>query len=147
LAAEVDALRPQMQKDKPYFICSDKYPIASCLAFYLQGHPRTYCVYQKRPLGQKTRGALERRMNQFDIWEDEARRAGKPTYGDFVGQDAIFVTIEDRDEPEDLPKELKAVFAGYEKFVVKSQDEFGYNYAVFICHDFKGMKVELPDSF
>jgi undecaprenyl-diphosphatase len=145
LAAEVDLLRPQMQK--PYFICSDKYPISSCLAFYLQDHPRTYCVYEKRPPGQKGKGRLERRMNQFDIWEKEAHDAGKETYGDFVGQDAIFVT-DKPEENKDLPSQLQAAFASCEKhIVVKSKDDFGYDYIIFICHDFKGMKVELPENY
>jgi undecaprenyl-diphosphatase len=145
LAAEVDLIRPQVRK--PYFICSDRYPIASCLAFYLQGHPRTYCVYQKRPPGQKGKGRLERRMNQFDIWEKEAHDAGQQTYGDFVGQDAIFVT-DKPEENKDLPSQLQAVFASWEKLpVVKSKDEFGYDYLIFICHDFKGMKVELPENY
>lgn len=145
LAAEVDLLRPQMRK--PYFICSDKYPISSCLAFYLQGNPRTYCVYEKRPPGQKGKGRLERRVNQFDIWEDEARRAGKQTYGDFIGQDAIFVT-DKPEENKDLPTQLQAAFASWEKLpVVKSKDAFGYDYVIFVCHGFKGMKVELPENY
>ena len=145
LSVEVDRLRQQMHK--PYFIFSDKYPISSCLAFYLHDHPRTYCVYQKRPPDQKGRGRLERRMNQFDIWEEEARRASDPTYGDFIGQDAIFVT-DKPEENKDLPSQLQAAFVSCEPpIIVKSKDEFGYDYVIFICHGFKGMKVELPENY
>jgi undecaprenyl-diphosphatase len=143
LAVEVDRLRPRMRQ--PYFIMSDKYPISSCLAFYLDRNPRTHCIYQKR--NTSGRGRLERRINQFDIWEQQERLAGRPTYGDFVGQDAIFVT-DKPEENKDLPMELQAVFASWEKIpVVKSKDEFGNNFVIFICHDFKGLKVELPDSY
>jgi len=55
------------------FIFSDSYHVASELAFYVEGNPRTYCVNNGR------------RMNQFDIW---------PGIDQFENKhyDAIYVT-------------------------------------------------------
>ncbi len=148
LAQEVDRVA-RAHTRRPYFVFSDKYDIASSLAFYLEGNPRTYCVYQKRT-DPNHRGRLERRVNQFDIWEDDARRAGGPVFGDasFRGMDAIFVTVLDRGDSPQLPDQLKKAFAGgYLTMVVRSPDEFGYDYAVFICHGFTGLPFEMPDSY
>jgi hypothetical protein len=60
------------------FLLSDRYQVASELAFYVEGNPPAYTVN------------LGRRLNQYDFWEGpEARR----------GWDAVYVS-EGIDEPD-----------------------------------------------
>ena len=65
----------------PLFLASDRYQIASELAFYVEGHPRVY------------NANLGRRMNQYDLWGGwEALK----------GQDGLFITYGAGDPPQEL---------------------------------------------
>jgi dolichyl-phosphate-mannose-protein mannosyltransferase len=70
LGARVSAVRRQMPAPDRTFLVSDRYQIASELAFYAEGRPATYNVN------------LGRRLNQYDFWEGPDSRRG---------WDAIFV--------------------------------------------------------
>jgi hypothetical protein len=70
---------------RPPFLVSDRYQIASQLAFYVPGQPRVYTAN------------LGRRMNQYDLWGG---------WDELAGRDGIFVTFGDA-EP---PGELRAAF-------------------------------------
>ena len=108
-----------------YFIFSDRYMTASLLAFYMDGHPTTYCVN------------LNRRINDYDF---------RPTFHDLIGYDAIYVTPGDRN----MPVELRDKFAQYHKHLVKTKSAIGSIeniYSVFLCSDFKGMKLEMPTRY
>jgi hypothetical protein len=108
-----------------YFIFTDRYMTSSLLAFYMEGHPTTYCVN------------LGRRINDYDL---------RPGFHDFIGYDAIYVTPGDRD----MPAKLIDKFAQYEKRLVKAKSTVGSIenlYSVFICRDFKGMERTMPTRY
>jgi 4-amino-4-deoxy-L-arabinose transferase-like glycosyltransferase len=87
LGAAVAALA--RRSERPLFIASDRYQIASELAFYVPGQPRTYNIN------------LGRRMNQYDIWGDVDR---------LRGQDGVVVTY----RMEAPPPELQEAFDSLE---------------------------------
>jgi hypothetical protein len=68
------------------FLFSDSYQIASEMAFYMEGHPQTYCINNGR------------RMNQFDIWKGIEQFDNR-------GYDAIYVSY------SPLPAGLQKAFA------------------------------------
>ena len=76
------------QRPRPPFVMSDRYQIASELAFHIPGQPRVYNVN------------LGRRMNQYDLWGGwEALR----------GRDALFVTYGQVEPPPDLQEAFDRV--------------------------------------
>jgi undecaprenyl-diphosphatase len=125
LGAEVTKVHEQMSSSHPVFIFSDRYQIASELAFYVRGNPVTYCVN------------LNRRMNQYDLW---------PGFGNLLGYDAIFVRQDDAGLPEKIASAFsrveKKVFTAYTKQRVKIRD-----YSLYLCYDFKGLQKENPGRF
>jgi undecaprenyl-diphosphatase len=125
LGTEVTGIYHQMSLTHPVFIFSDKYQIASELAFYVHGHPITYCVN------------LNRRMNQYDLW---------PGFNNLTGYDAIFVREGDTQLPEKIASVFgrveKKVFTAYTKQHVKIRD-----YSLFLCYDFKGLAEDKPERF
>lgn len=121
LGREVSAVYDAMLKEgqENVFIFSERYQVSSELAFYVKGHPITYCA------------SLGRRMNQYDLW---------PSFENLVHYNAVFVTIGDTE----LPYEIKNAFNGYEKRMFKAYDKGRLlrDYSIFICRDFKGLKKE-----
>ncbi len=72
----------------PPFLVSDRYQIASELAFYVEGHPRVF------------NANLDRRMNQYDLWGGwEALK----------GRDGLFVTFGAGDPPGELRDAFRRV--------------------------------------
>jgi len=121
LGREVSKLSDEIEK--PFFIFSDHYMTVSELAFYVEGHPTTYCVN------------LGRRMNQYDIW---------PGFNDLIHYNAIYVT------KRKMSPKLAQAFERYEKKSVVLYDERGRvitEFAAFLCYDFQGMEVKKPASF
>jgi len=119
LGKEVYALYSGMQEKGKVFIFSDSYQVSSELAFYVKGHPITYCVN------------LGRRMNQYDLW---------PDFRNFIHSHGIFVTIGDTE----LNPRIRDAFHGHEKRLLKVYDKGRLlrQYSIFICYDFKGMAKE-----
>ncbi len=124
LAAEVEKKAPPA----PYFVFSDAYQASSELAFYMKGHPITYCA------------RTGRRMNQYDLW---------PGFERLRGENAVFVTI----GAADLPGAVKDAFASFTKKtfiekevdgrIVTGRDKKGKLlsvYTIYTCYGFKGMK-------
>ncbi|MBM4129068.1 MAG: phosphatase PAP2 family protein, partial [Nitrospira sp.] len=70
LGAEVTKIYEEMSAAGPVFIFSDRYQVSSEVAFYVKGHPITYCIN------------LGRRMNQYDLW---------PGFNNLLHHNAIFV--------------------------------------------------------
>jgi undecaprenyl-diphosphatase len=66
---------------RPPFLLSDRYQIASELAFYVEGNPRVF------------NANVGRRMNQYDLWGG---------WEELMGRDGLFVTYGAGDPPEDL---------------------------------------------
>jgi 4-amino-4-deoxy-L-arabinose transferase-like glycosyltransferase len=126
LGKEVTAVYEQMSLGKkPIFLFSDRYQVSSELAFYVKGHPVTYCVN------------LDRRMNQYDLW---------PGFDNLLHYDAIFV----RTGHGKVPKKIAAAFRKVEKKVftayTKNHAEIR-DYSIFLCYDFRGLKQEKPESY
>jgi membrane-associated phospholipid phosphatase len=125
LGQEVGSIYEEMSLKKPVFIFSDRYQISSQLAFYVKGHPVTYCIN------------INRRMNQYDLW---------PGFSHHLHYDAIFVRSGNSRLPEDLAsafqKVEKKVFTAYTKRHLKIRD-----YTIFMCYDFKGMKERKQEKF
>ena len=111
--------------NRPVFIFSDRYQISSELAFYVKGHPITYCV---------NRG---RRMNQYDLW---------PGFENLLHYDAIFVMSGDTNTPRYITgafrKVEKKVFTVYTKKRVEIRD-----YSLFLCYDFNGLSDKEPERY
>jgi membrane-associated phospholipid phosphatase len=124
LGSEVTSLYEEISVERPVFIFSDRYQVSSELAFYVKGHPVTYCI------------AYKRRMNQYDMW---------PGFQNLLHHDAIFVRIGDTR----LPKKVADAFGKIEKrlFTAYTNNEKLRDYSLFLCYDFKGMKGERPGRY
>jgi undecaprenyl-diphosphatase len=125
LGDEVTVVYEQMSRNRPVFIFSDRYQVASQLAFYVKGHPVTYCV------------SLGRRMNQYDLW---------PGFSSYLHYDAIFVRTGEKAAPEAITaafeKVEKKVISAYTKKHEKIRD-----YSIFLCYDFRGLKEEKQETY
>ncbi len=125
LGKDVTSIYEQMLRNRPVFIFSDRYQISSELAFYVKGHPATYCIN------------LGRRMNQYDLW---------PGFHGFVHHDAIFVMSGNATVPEALSSAFerieKKVVTVYSKNHAKIKD-----YSVLMCYDFKGLKQKKLETY
>lgn len=125
LGEEVTRIYEEISATRPIFIFSSSYQVSSQLAFYVKGHPTTYCIN------------LGRRMNQYDLW---------PGFYDLLHYNAIFVSTGDITFPEKLTpvfqKVEKRIFKAYTKKHVKLRD-----YSIFLCYDFKGLKKEKPVTY
>lgn len=125
LGEEVTRINEEMSATRPVFIFSDSYQVSSQLAFYIRGHPTTYCIN------------LGRRMNQYDLW---------PDFHDLLHYNAIFVSTGDNIFPEKLipsfQKVEKRAFKAYTKKHVHLRD-----HSIFLCYDFKGLKKEKPIKY
>jgi undecaprenyl-diphosphatase len=125
LGAEVTKIYEQMSVTRPVFMFSDRYQVSSELAFYVKGHPVTYCIN------------LDRRMNQYDLW---------PGFNNLLKYDAIFVQTGDNT----LPEKVAAAFKKVEKRVFKAYTNKHIeirDYSIFLCYDFKGFKEEKPENY
>ena len=125
LGEEVTGIYGQMSSANPVFIFSDRYQVSSELAFYVKGHPATYCIN------------LGRRMNQYDLW---------PGFHNLRNYDAIFVRIGDKRLPEEVAasfdKVEKKVYTAYTTKHAEIRD-----YSIFMCYGFKGLKEARPEAY
>ncbi len=101
---EVSRIYDSMKNKGEVLIFSDRYQVSSELAFYVKGHPRTYCIN------------LGRRMNQYDLWPDINSEAAKIRQNkkDINTVNAVFVRIDN----VDMPSEVADAFERYEKKVI-----------------------------
>ncbi len=106
------------------FVFSDSYQVSSELAFYMPGHPATYCIN------------LGRRMNEYDLW---------PKFDNRIHSDAIFVTIGD----VGLPPVVGDAFGDHTKYLYRVYEKGNLlrEYSLFVCRDFRGMKEEAIRSY
>lgn len=125
LGAEVSTLYEEMSVNRPVFIFSDRYQVSSQLAFYVRGHPVTYCINSGR------------RMNQYDLW---------PSFQSLTHYDAIFVRTGDVAVPDRVGAAFqqveKKVFTAYTRRHAKITD-----FSIFVCHGFKGLDLEKPGKY
>jgi membrane-associated phospholipid phosphatase len=119
LGRQVGEFHEEMQKRGDVFIFSDSYQTASELAFYIKGHPVTYCI------------SLGRRMNQYDLW---------PGFHKLIHYNGIFVTIGD----VGLDPRIRDAFQICEKRSAKvhQKERVLREFTVFLCRDFKGIGEE-----
>lgn len=124
LGVEADRAVASLAAQGPVFIFSDSYQVASELAFYMKGHPKTFCVN------------LGRRMNQYDLW---------PGFEDLRGYNALFVRTDEQDMPEALGK----AFGRWEKesVTLRTRQKRVMKFSIFKCYDFKGMAKRPPETF
>jgi undecaprenyl-diphosphatase len=112
LGAVVTALRREMPAPARTFLVSDRYQIASELAFYVEGRPAAYNVN------------LGRRLNQYDFWEGPDTRRGWDALWVQEGVDALDPRVTEAFERTegpfvveirraDRPVRLFAVYRGY----------------------------------
>ncbi len=119
LGDEVGKINRDMNKNT--FIFSNRYQIASELAFYVQGQPKVYCAN------------LGRRLNQYDFWQGFDR---------LTGWDAIYVKGYG-DEAND--PEIDNAFSSCEKVKTFIAYDDGYKqkvFSIFKCYNFKGMEIK-----
>jgi 4-amino-4-deoxy-L-arabinose transferase-like glycosyltransferase/membrane-associated phospholipid phosphatase len=125
LGKETSRLYREVSSGEGGFVFSDSYQLASELAFYMKGHPVTYCI-----------NTGERRMDQYDIW---------PGFERLIGYNALFVMEDD----QEMPEIVAGAFARYEKVVLALRPRNGrtMKFTVFKCYDFKGMKTIRPETY
>ncbi|MFO0753645.1 MAG: glycosyltransferase family 39 protein [Thermodesulfovibrionales bacterium] len=137
LGKEVTRMHTDLSRKGPVLLFSDSYQVASELAFYVEGHPRTFALN------------LGRRMNQYDLWPDmnaEARtirrRAGTSSADMMNG---IFVTI----GRKELPREVAGAFDSCEmKTVAVTEREYLLReYTLFVCYNFRSLERAKPATF
>jgi undecaprenyl-diphosphatase len=117
LGTAVSALRREMPDPARTFLVSDRYQVASELAFYVEGQPPAYNVN------------LGRRLNQYDFWEGPGSR---------VGWDALFV----REGAGGLDERVARAFARTEGPIVvevRRRDRTVRQFAVYRGYGFRGM--------
>ncbi len=102
-----------------YILFSDTYHISSELAFYVKGHPKTYCIN------------LGRRKNQFDLWESINVHKGENIYG-------IYVTYKSH-----IPDRVRK---GFKYFLFKKEHPVVYRgktvsrFYIYLLKDFNGIE-------
>jgi undecaprenyl-diphosphatase len=136
LRDEVSPLYKTLAGLGPVFVFSDRYQISSELAFYIDGHPKTYCIN------------LGRRMNQYDLWpgmNDEAERLRREGVAATRPINGIYVALGD----SEMPPAVAEAFDRFEKKVIKVYDR-GYElrvYSVFLCYNFKGLRAGAIETY
>ena len=136
LRDEVGPLYKALEGLGPVFVFSDRYQISSELAFYIDGHPKTYCIN------------LGRRMDQYDLWpgmNDEAERLRREGGAATKPINGIYVALGD----SEMPSAVAAAFDRFEKKVIKVYDR-GYElrvYSVFLCYNFKGLPAGVIETY
>jgi hypothetical protein len=116
LAARVEAARAVMPEDPPPFIVSDRYQLASLLAFYVEGQPHTYAAN------------LGGRLSQYDIW------GGLDA---LHGRNGIFVTY----GYQPLPRAAERAFQRVEvepRLVVMEDGQLLHGFFIVRGFDFQG---------
>jgi membrane-associated phospholipid phosphatase len=125
LGKETSRLYREMSSSGAVFVFSDSYQLAGELAFYMKGHPVTYCI-----------NTGKRRMDQYDLW---------PGFEKLIGYNALFV-MEDEQE---MPEIVGAAFARYERetLFLRAGNGRTMKFTVFKCYDFRGMKTTRPETY
>lgn len=128
LGEEVSKIYDEMSNKGKVFIISDRYQISSELAFYVKGHPVTYCIN------------FGRRMNQYDLWK---------SFENLIDYNAILV-MPGNANLHKFNKEFKDRFERVEKRVYKAYTKKNQkikDYTIYLCYGFKGYKQQKPDSY
>lgn len=129
LGEKVSEIKKEFEKKGKVVIFSDRYQIASELAFYTKGKPIVYCIN------------LVRRMNQYDLWQS----INNELY-DLSVVHGIYVVYGTKNEPE---PEVSSAFdrCSSENFTVFKKGVKIRDYTIFKCYIFKGMKLRKPENY
>ncbi len=121
LGDQVDSIRKKMPNPNSTFFFTDYYQLASELAFYVPGQPRTYTVI----FG-------DRRMSQYDIWGGIEQNKGK---------NGIFIT-EYMDLGNDSTlRNAFATVAPYQIITVMRHNMLVKTYYAYPCYGYKGVTI------
>lgn len=157
LGLKITGIYNSLSSKGPVLIFSDSYQVSSELAFYVEGHPKTYCIN------------LGRRMNQYDLWPDmneykpvvssqESVARSQKTQGEKIEKQSpaqvsrpqsqvngIFVMM----GKQDMPKRVAKAFERFDKkrFKVHDKGRLLREYTIFTCYNFKGLKTAKPATF
>lgn len=134
LGQEVSSISEEMAKQGNLALFSDSYQIASELAFYVHRHPPTFSIN------------LGRRMDQYDLWPDINDWAARLRQQNSAPRiNGIFVKFGN----EDMPPTVAEAFDHFEKkiFRVYEHGRILREYSIFICYNFKNLKIEKPETF
>lgn len=116
----------EIKKDYPKsFIFSDSYHISSEMSFYMEGKPFVYCV------------RVDRRMNQWDLWEGIKKYENKGYYGIYIA-----------DHP--ISEKVKSGFESLEKsyiYKVKYRSEVVKEYYIYVLKNYKKIKEDPITSY
>jgi undecaprenyl-diphosphatase len=127
LGRRVGDIYLEMRISRPTFVFSDRYQVASELMFYVPGHPRAFNI------------ALERRMNQFDVWDGTA---------DVIGWDAIFVTATFDEPPIEVIRSFDRVERRPANGDAPQADRYAADtWSIFRCYGFKGFPPPQFDGY
>ncbi|MBF0560110.1 MAG: glycosyltransferase family 39 protein [Nitrospirae bacterium] len=134
LGLEVSSISAPMSKQGYLALFSDSYQIASELAFYVDGHPETFSIN------------LGRRMDQYDLWpgiNDWAARLRHQNATPVIN--GIFVKYGN----EEMPPIVAQAYDHYEKkiFRVFEHGRVLREYSIFICYNFRDLKITKPETF
>lgn len=110
--------------DRP-FLASDRYQIASQLAFYVPGHPTVY------------NANFGRRMNQYDLWGG---------WEALVGRNGLFVMYGAVDPPEDLRNAFRTV-ERVRTLVVPHPGRPPHTFSIFQGQEFRGFQARPLTGF
>ena len=136
LRDEINPLYRDLATLGPVFVFSDRYQISSELAFYIAGHPNTYCIN------------LGRRMDQYDLWpsmNEDAARIRLMGGADAKPINGIYVTW----GSSEVPPVVAKAFDRFEKKIVKVYDK-GYElrvYTIIICYNFKALETGAIETY
>ncbi|WP_353684261.1 glycosyltransferase family 39 protein [Thermodesulfovibrio sp. 3907-1M] len=127
LGIKVSEMREELEKTGKVVIFSDRYQISSELAFYTKGNPFVYCIN------------LGRRMNQYDLWQSKTLEINGTVHG-------VYVVYGMRNTPE---PDVSSAFehCDSEHFTVYKKRVKIRDYTIFRCYNFKGMEINLPESY
>jgi hypothetical protein len=116
LGTAVGSVRKSQQNETA--LLSDRYQIASELAFYVPGQPRVYNVN------------LGRRMNQYDIWGG---------LGELVGRDVLFVSDGDWEAPVPMRQACASIHKIRVVEVFRRRGHAIGAFSIFGCEQFRGL--------
>ncbi|GAB5045939.1 glycosyltransferase family 39 protein [Thermodesulfovibrio sp. TK110] len=127
LGLKVSEIKGELEKTGKVVIFSDRYQISSELAFYTKGNPSVYCIN------------LGRRMNQYDLWQSINSELNGTVHG-------VYVVYGVRSTPE---LDVSSAFerCDSEHFTVYKKRVKIRDYTIFRCYNFKGMKINLPETY
>lgn len=115
-----------IKKDYPKsFVFSDSYHISSEMSFYIEKKPFVYCI------------RVDRRMNQWDLWETIKKYENKGYYGIYVA-----------DHP--ITQKVKSGFENIEKeylYKVKYREDTVKKYYIYVLKNYKKIEEDPITSY